>query len=347
MSEDQIVEILNATRDGEAAKPAVTVVISNYRRPDLVRQCLDAVGPALAALGEDTETIVVDDGSEDGACVTLAADYPWVLFAILARNRGYAEAVAAGIRLARSDWVLTLNNDAAPAPDAVAELLRAARTSADIGMVGALLLFARGRRRGTINSAGLGLDRLCVPHDLLLGRPAVDAGHEPVEVFGVSGGAALLRRRMLDSIGGLDATFEAYFEDADLSWRARMAGWRCVLAPAAVVHHEHSSTTSHGSDHKYWLVGRNRVRLVAKNATTRHLLVHWAPMLAYDCSYVLYAAVADRTWAPLRGRVRGLREWGRYRKLGRDRRPVPMRGIAGLTGSLKRWQTWRGRTCGR
>src|SRR5207249_365571 len=75
-----------------------------------------------------------------------------------------------------------------------------------------------------------------------LGEAASACETEPVEVFGASAALALHRRAMLDAIGGLDASFFAYLEDADLAWRARMAGWRCVLAPRAIALHHHSPT---------------------------------------------------------------------------------------------------------
>ncbi len=75
-------------------------------------------------------------------------------------------------------------------------------------------------RRDTINTAGLVVDRLGVAFDRLAGAPAVEGG--PVEeVFGASACVALYRRAMLDAIGGFDASFFAFGEDADVAWRAR------------------------------------------------------------------------------------------------------------------------------
>src|SRR5947207_1075941 len=113
---------------------------------------------------------------------------------------------------------------------------------------------------------------------------------------------------MLDALGGLDASFFAYLEDADLAWRARMAGWRCVLAPRAIALHHHSRSLGHGSKAKHLLVGRNRVRLLAKNASRRQLRRQLLRIVAYDLLYIGYASVAARTPAPLAGRFRGLRE---------------------------------------
>ena len=116
----------------------------------------------------------------------------------------------------------------------------------------------------------------------------------------------LYRREMLDSLGGLDRSFFAYLEDADLAWRARMAGWRCVLAPRAVALHRHSATLGHGSRAKHVLVGRNRVRMLAKNATARQLRRRLVGIVVYDLLYVAHEAVRGRTLAPLAGRLRGL-----------------------------------------
>jgi GT2 family glycosyltransferase len=159
-------------------------------------------------------------------------------------------------------------------------------------------------------------------------------------VFGACGGAALHRRRMLDEVGGIDPTYFFSLDDVDLAWRARMAGWRCLYAPDAVVHHRHGGTGAHASDFKYFHVGLNRVRTLAKNAD-RGLLLRYGPaMLAYDTAYVAFAALSDRTLAPLRGRLRGLREWRRYRRAGAGRRPVELAPIRGPRAALGRRAVW-------
>jgi len=335
-------EILDRTETDRRQAPWATVVVANYRRPELVARCLESLHRAPEIERGEVETVVVDDGSADGSLPRLAASYPWAIFVARHSNGGYARTVNTGIRIARGEWILTLNNDATIEPNALTELRVVAESSPSIGCASALMLFADERRGGTINSAGLELDRLGLPYDRLLGLPADAAGTQPADVFGSSGGASLYRRAMLDAVGGLDEEFGAYVEDADLSWRAAMAGWRCVLVPTAVVHHHHSATAGHLSDYKYWHFGRNRIRLLAKNATTAHLLRFWLLIAAYECAYVTYAAVADRTLAPLRGRLRGLSEWRISRRMVSDRRPIEMAPMQGITGALRRRRTWVG-----
>jgi GT2 family glycosyltransferase len=260
---------------------------------------------------------------------------PGAVVVTLPLNRGYAGGLNAGLQIAGGEWILTVGDDATVQPGAVAAMLAAGSTASDVGAVAAKMLFADPRRDRIINSAGLEIDRLGIAVDRLIGAPEDSGEHGLTEVFGVSGGAALYRRRMLDDIGGFDATFGVYLEDADIAWRARIGGWRSLYEPAAVVLHHHSATTRHRSDYKSFHVGRNRVRMLARNATTSHL-VRYAPlMLLYDLAYVAYGLAVDRTTAPLRGRARGVLEWRRYRA-GFARRDVQLAPVRGLRAALRR-----------
>jgi GT2 family glycosyltransferase len=283
--------------------------------------------------------VVVDNGSHDGSIeafrTALADD---AVLVELPRNLGFAAAAVEAIRRSSGDWIALVNNDVIVEPDAIAELLAAGSSSSDVGSIAAQMRFADG---DVINSAGIGVDRLGVAYDRLLGRPASAGEPHPVEVFGASGGAALHRRAMLDEVGGIDASYFFSLEDADLAWRARMRGWRCLYAPAAVVHHHHGATGAHGSELKYFHVGLNRVRTLSKNADGRLLARYGLGMVAYDLAYVAFAAVTDRTLAPLRGRLRGLREWRSYRRAGSDRRPVELAPVRGVRAALMRRSVWR------
>ena len=318
--------------------PRLSAIVVNYRRPEMTCACLRALRDALDRLPEPTEIVVVDNGSGDGSPDAIRAAVSEAAVVELPENRGFAAGAVEGIRRSRGEWVMLVNNDVIVEPDAPAELLAAAAARDDVGSVAAQMRFADDA--GTINSAGIGVDRLGIAFDRLLGKPPSASEREPVEVFGASGGAAIHRRRMLDEVGGIDESYFFALEDADLAWRAQMRGWRCIYAPAAVVHHHHGATGAHGSDLKYFHVGLNRIRTLAKNADRRLLLRHGPAMLAYDLAYVVYAAVSDRTLAPLRGRLRGLREWRRYRRAGAGRRPVDLEPVRGLRAARGRHAVW-------
>jgi GT2 family glycosyltransferase len=116
-----------------------------------------------------------------------------------------------------------------------------------------------------------------------------------------------------------------------------MGGWRCLYTPAAVVHHRHSATVGHRSSIKHYHVGRNRIRLLAKNADPGLLRRYGAAMVAYDIFYVIVHAVIDRTLAPARGRLAGLRDWRSYRRAGASgRKPVELTKFRGLRAAAER-----------
>lgn len=318
---------------------ALSVVVVTYRRPELLAPCLASAQAALAEVPEPSELVVVDNGSGDRTSALVAQDFPASQLQIIPENVGFTGAVARGLGACRGEWVATLNDDTTVDRGAFAALLAAARSAPGVGAVAAQMRFAG--QRNLLNSAGIEIDRLGVGTDRLLGLPIAASETEWVEVFGVSAGAALYRRAMLDELGGFDQSFFAYLEDVDLAWRARMHGWRALYAPSAVIHHHHSATLRHKSSLKYRLVGRNRVRMLAKNATTRQLARHCAAIVTYDLAYVAYVGMTDRTLAPLRGRLEGLREWRRYRRLGTSsRRAVALCKSRGLRGALQRDRAW-------
>ena len=254
---------------GEPTAPALSVVVTTHSRRDLLGDCLDSARQAAGSLSEGVELLVVDDGRQGGIGELVESRFPGASLVTTAGNMGFASAAMEGIRRTRGDWIALLNDDVTVEPDTFTWMLQAARSAPDIGSVATQMRFAD--RPGTINSAGIEIDALVTPCDRLVGTPIGTSEAEIVEVFGASAGAALYRRAMLDEIGGFDVSFFAYLDDVDLAWRARMFGWRCLYAPQAVVYHLHSATFGHHSALKHYLTGRNRVRLVAKNADAAHL----------------------------------------------------------------------------
>jgi GT2 family glycosyltransferase len=111
---------------------------------------------------------------------------------------------------------------------------------------------------------------------------------------------------MLQALGGYDADFFAYLEDVDLAWRARLAGWRCLFQPQARVLHAHSSTLGDASPVKRFLLGRNKVWLLAKNLPDADLWPHGPVMSLYDALAVGYGVLRRGDGAALRGRLAGL-----------------------------------------
>lgn len=235
---------------------SVSAVIVNWNGGDGVLDC-------LASLRGQTrppdEIIVVDNDSHDGSTDRIAAQYPEVRLIRLARNTGFGGGVNRGAAAAVGDWLALLNNDAIADPRWLERMLAAVDTTSDVGMVACKIYLDRERRM---------LDK--VGHRITLDGQNFGRGHRAIdrgqydglnEVAWPDGCAGLFRRDVFERVGGVDEEFFAYADDADLGIRFRIAGWRCALAPEAVVEHRHSQSLGAYSPRKLFLVERNRIWL--------------------------------------------------------------------------------------
>jgi hypothetical protein len=268
---------------------AISLVIPNRDGRAYLGPCLEAIrGQTLPP----DETIVVDDASRDDSLAFLAKAYPWVRALPAAddgRPRGFAGAVNAGIRAAAGSEVALLNNDTEAHPGWLAGLAAALAGAPDAAAAASRMYQKDGR---TINAAGLLLRADGTVGALADGEPDGPRFETPREIFGPSGGAALWRRAVLEEIGLFDEDFFAYYEDADLAWRARAAGYTAVYAPASRVVHTEGRCPTLPRREKVALRLRNAAWFVWGNLPAgllcrRGLRIGWALWGRYFCKYGL------------------------------------------------------------
>jgi len=288
--------------------PRASIIIPNWNGLHLLRGCLDALRQQTC---QDSEIIVVDNASTDGSVDALSTEYPEVRVLPQARNLGYTGGCNAGIREARGEVVVLLNNDVEAAPDWLEELLAALDRHPRAGSVASRMMFHH--RRDTINAAGDLYRRSGVPDSRGVWQPYGPPYDQETEVFGASGGAAAYRAEMLRDVGLFEVAFFMWLEDVDLAWRAQLAGWRCVYAPRAVVYHR-GSATGGGALASYY-VGRNTIWVIARNYPGRLLRRHWRSVVGGQARIVREALCAWRgaaARARLRGVLAGLLTWPRW-----------------------------------
>ncbi len=297
----------------------VSVVVVHYEGESDLSLCCDSV---FAQGHPDLELIVVDNGSRDGAPARLRSD-PRLKRLWLPDNQGFAAGANAGLLAATGEALLLLNPDAALRRGCLAALLEALE---DVDIAAPRLLLASHPDR--LDNCG---------HDLFpdglnwcrgRGERADGRYEDPEDLLVFSGAAVAFRRSALALCGGLDPTYWAYGEDADLALRAARFDLRCRYVPSAVATHRvGGSFGSHGLL-KAFLVERNRVRVAAT-----HLPLTWlmaAPLWTG-------ARVAALGLAALVGKGAG----GGYSR--RDRALLPLMlssawiaGVVDLPGSLGR-----------
>jgi GT2 family glycosyltransferase len=274
--------------------PLISVVVVNWNRGELLRACLSSLA---AQTYRNLEIIVVDNGSTDGSPEMAEREFPQARLVRNDTNRGFCAANNQGIRLARGRLVALLNNDAEADSGWIKALRGAFHLGPDVGMAASKILVWESR--GTIDKTG----HLIYPDGQNRGRGTGEADrgqYERVEETAWPDGcAAMYRKDMLEKLGGFDEDFFAYADDAELGLRARLAGWRCVYIPSAVVYHHLGSTLGRFSSDRLFLIERNRVWLAAK-------LFPWRLLVLNPFYFLLRIA------AGIYGAVTGEGEAGRF-----------------------------------
>ncbi len=274
-----------------------SVVIPNWNGLRLLPSCLNAL---RAQTFRDFETIVVDDGSTDGSREFLAREFPEVRVLVLETNRGFASAVNEGVRAARGDVVVLLNNDTEANSQWLAEIARAFDKNPRAGMVACKLrLFDK---RDHIHSAGDFYRGDGIPGNRGVWEQDRGQYDDARGVFGACGGAAAYRKTMLAEIGGFDEALGSYCEDVDLNWRARLAGYAVAYAPRALVYHMVSATG--GGALASFFVGRNFIWVIAKNYPGGLWKKYWRRILRAQLQ-ITFDALKSWRGVAARARLRG------------------------------------------
>jgi GT2 family glycosyltransferase len=207
------------------------------------------VATLLPALTRQVDEIVLVANTPDSAG-TVPDD---VDVLVNATPLGFAANVNRGAAVTDSDFVLTVNPDAVPRDGAVAALREFMDAHPRCGVAGPRMVYPDGtlqpsRRRfptvlGTIVRR-TPIRRVFDPYKLQRRHYNLgDDPSEPVRADWMLGGFLLLRRAMLEELGGLDEGFRLYGEDIDLCYRAAKAGWETWYVPQAVVEHGHKAVT--------------------------------------------------------------------------------------------------------
>jgi GT2 family glycosyltransferase len=279
-------------------QPPTSIVLVNWNGVAHLPVCLNAL---RAQTFRNFEIILVDNHSHDNSLELLARDYPEVKVIPLPDNHGFAGGSNVGMRAARGDIVILLNNDTEVDAHWLEEVVAAFERHPEAGSVASKMkLFGQ---RDTFHTAGDFYRVDGIPGNR--GVWEIDRGQYDREeyVFSACGGSAAYRRSMLDQIGLLDEDFFFSCEDVDLGWRAQLAGWPCVYAPDAVVYHKLKATGG-GATASYY-DGRNFLWLIAKNYPASLWKIYRSAIVRTQGALFIEAAHAWRGEAA-RARIRGM-----------------------------------------
>lgn len=262
----------------------VAIIVPNFNGREFLDACLTSL--QQQDYGDYTIT-VVDNASADDSVALVKGGYPDVRVIENSHNTGYAGGCNSGLKRelkGDAEYFVLLNSDTRAAPDWLRELVAAAASDSAIGICQSMIYLAD--QPGVINTAGN------EAHYLGFGycghyRETDDGQFTGVtDVPFASGTAMLVKREVFDRIGLMDEDLFLYQEDLDLSWRARLAGWRVVLAPKSHIGHSYSFSRN---KMKFYYLERNRHVVCFKNYSTRTLLVLLPAMIGAEAAMTGYS----------------------------------------------------------
>jgi GT2 family glycosyltransferase len=209
-----------------------SIVVVSWRSRELLHRCLASV----RAAAPDADCLVVDNASGDGTAEMVRDRFPQVRLLLQPRNLGYAGGCNRGFASGRGEEFLFLNPDVEVTRPALAVLAGTLVRRPDAGAVGGLLVDRRGIPQRRYAPRAFPTVRDLARWVLLPGEGGgtIPPGSGPREADQLAGACLLVRRRVLDEIGGFDEEFwPVWFEDVDLCLRVRQAGYRVLHHPGA------------------------------------------------------------------------------------------------------------------
>lgn len=272
----------------ESGNTTLSVVIPNWNGIEMIGECLDSLRKQTL---KGIQVIVVENGSIDGSAGYIRKNYPEVILLELASNRGFAGGVNEGIKSSTGSYIALLNNDAVADPSWALELVNAMEF-ADIAA--AKILHKNDHAK--IDSIGDCMSKwgLAYPG----GRDQIDENLDASrEIFSASGGASIYKRSLLQKIGWFDSMFFAYYEDVDLSFRARLAGAKIILAPKAKVYHEIGGTSKTLSGFTQYHLSKNSMYVFYKDFPLL-ILIKTLPRFFVVQSILFFAALRQGKISP-------------------------------------------------
>lgn len=266
--------------------PLVSVIVLNYNGREYVSECINSL---LDTDYANLQIMFVDNASTDDS-IEIAKAFDRIEIVRMSENCGTL-ARNIGSSVARGEYIAFLDVDTRVRKDWLKEALKTMETAPNIGAVQALMFHMDNDDvwcdAGFIDCYGRSFTKCS--------KAALDNAYE---ILYPTSAAVVIKKKVLDLIGGFDPDFFVYYEDTDLGWRLRKCGYKTLLAPTSIVHHAvHGSTRQMPNFIIVFHEEKNRIMMLLKNFDGPYLLRYALPYVTLEFFFATYCM--------LRGRIKG------------------------------------------
>jgi GT2 family glycosyltransferase len=258
-----------------AKQVVISIIIPHYNGKSILADCLNSIAKNSYRA---YEVIVVDNGSTDGSPEMLRNTFKWVHLIENKDNLGFAGGCNMGMQVALGTFFLLLNNDTILSENTLEALLRKMNDDDRIGLVQPkirsmqqnILFDYSGGAGGEIDIFGYPFTRGRLFDKIESDQGQYDGGD--YRIFWASGTCCLVRREIIEKLGGLDESFFAHMEEIDLNWRAHLAGYFSVVTGNTFIYHYSGYTLKATHHKKMYLNHRNNMMMLIKNYSLKTLV---------------------------------------------------------------------------
>ena len=257
--------------------PLVDIIIVNWNGIEHLSVCLTSL---INQIYKNKKIIFIDNGSVDQSVEYVKTNFPSIEVISLENNFGFCGGNNVGIRNSESEFIALINNDTEADKYWLYNSIQTLINNPDAGFLASKI--SRFYEKDLIDSCGDDLFRSGYPEKRGWLRKFSEEYKSNRWVFSACAGAAIYRRSMLDDIGLFDEDYFNYMEDIDLSFRAQLAGYKCIYEPKAIIYHKVGATASQNTKARIYWSHRNHWYTIIKNFPSNLLLKYSLDILIAD-----------------------------------------------------------------
>jgi len=291
----------------------IVAVVVNWNGKQFLYDCFSTLSKQDY---KNYEIVMVDNASTDDSVEYVKKTFPKVKIINSPSNRGFGAAVNLAINATKSDYIIFLNNDVSFKKNFLSELAKTLEPNDVGGVSPKILLYDRPNiinyAGGIVNYLGYTWPKYAKNKDRKLQIEETPFG-----------GILMFKREILKKIGVFDELFFLYHEDSDLCWRIRLAGYKILFNPNAVMYHKYDFKRN---NKKMMFLEKNRLLLITKNYSTRTLIILFPIIIFSEVASIGYSLINGWVLDKLKSYIhmlQNLPEIIRKRKRIKDFRKIP------------------------
>ncbi|SMC95727.1 glycosyltransferase family 2 protein [Pedobacter nyackensis] len=288
-----------------------SIITVNFNQPQVTLDFLRSVKENT--IGDRVEVILVDNGSKEDHKEAYKAVYPDLVYIKSVVNLGFAGGNNLGIKVAKGDYLLLLNNDTEISADLISVMTAEFEHHPEIGILSPLLLYFE--QPQVIQYAGFTEMNYLTCRNKGIGSMETNIGQYDLDSreTGYCHGAAMMcRRDELKHVGLMAEQFFLYYEELDWCEKFKKAGKKIWFTGKTKVYHKESMSVGKGSHIKTYFMTRNRMLFIRRNTSSINTFLFSIYYISFACSKQIFAYLLKGRWDLIKWVLKGV--WWNFKK---------------------------------